>query len=160
MAVDMFLVLDKIEGEARDKTHAKQIDVLAWNWGIANNGTTHIGGGGGSGKSSVQDISLTKYIDKASPLLLQCVTKGTHIATGKLIVRKAGDKPLEYIVIELKEIMITSVSFGGSGGEDRLTENVTLNFAEFTYTYTEQAPDGKSAKAPSFGFNIAQNTPI
>ena len=26
--------------------------------------------------------------------------------------------------------MITSVSTGGSGGEDRLTENVTLNFAK------------------------------
>ncbi len=33
MAVDMFLKLTDIEGEAQDKTHEKEIDVLAWSWG-------------------------------------------------------------------------------------------------------------------------------
>ncbi|RZI61235.1 MAG: type VI secretion system tube protein Hcp, partial [Zymomonas sp.] len=32
MAVDMFLKLTNIEGESRDKTHGKEIDVLAWSW--------------------------------------------------------------------------------------------------------------------------------
>ncbi len=30
----------------------------------------------------------------------------------------------------MKEVIVTSLSTGGSGGEDRLTENVTLNFAK------------------------------
>ena len=38
----------------------------------------------------------------------------------------------------MKEVLVTSVSTGGSGGEDRLTENVTLNFAEFKVEYTPQ----------------------
>jgi len=43
--------------------------------------------------------------------------------------------------------MVTSCSTGGSGGEDRLTENVTLNFAKITYHYQPQKKDGKKHKS-------------
>jgi type VI secretion system secreted protein Hcp len=106
----------------------------------------------------VQDINVTKWIDKASPILMQKCAQGTHIDDGELVVRKAGDKPLDYLVIELEDIMITSISTGGSGGEDRLTENVSLNFAKFKIKYQEQDDKG-AAKGGSvdFGFNIAEN---
>jgi type VI secretion system secreted protein Hcp len=65
-AVDMFLSLGSdIPGESQDQTHRDQVDVLAWSWGMSNSGTTHVGGGGGAGKASFQDISLTKYVDKS-----------------------------------------------------------------------------------------------
>lgn len=159
MAVDMFLKLKGIDGEARDSKRAKQIDILAWSWGMSQSGTTHTGSGGGAGKVSVQDISCTKWIDKSSPILMQYCAKGTHIDDGQLVVRKAGDKPLEYVVIELEDIIITSVSTGGSGGEDRLTENVSLNFAKFKVKYQEQDDKGAAkGGAVEFGFNIAENT--
>jgi type VI secretion system secreted protein Hcp len=159
MAVDMFLKLAGVDGESRDKKRSKQIDILAWSWGMSQSGTTHMGGGGGAGKVSVQDISITKWIDKSSPVLVQKCAKGTHIDDGELVVRKAGDTPLEYLTIKMTDIMITSVSTGGSGGEDRLTENVTLNFAEFEVKYQEQDDKG-AAKGGSvdFKFNIAENT--
>jgi hypothetical protein len=34
--------------------------------GMANSGTAHIGGGAGAGKVSVQDLTLTKYVDSSS----------------------------------------------------------------------------------------------
>lgn len=160
MACDMFLKLDGINGESADKEHGEEIDVLAWSWGMAQSGTTHSGTGGGSGKVSVQDISLTKWVDRSSPTLVQYCCKGTHITEGLLTVRKAGDTPLEYIKLEMKDIIVTSVSTGGSGGEDRLTENVTLNFAEFQMTYTPQEATGAAGTAVEFGFNIAQNAPV
>jgi len=159
MAVDQFLKLDGIDGESQDDKHKDTMDVLAWSWGMSQSGTTHMGSGGGAGKVNVQDISVTKYIDKASPVLMQFIAKGTHIPKGLLTVRKAGDKPLEYVKIEMEDIMITSASTGGSGGEDRLTENVTLNFSKFKVVYTEQGKDGAAGKAPEFGFDIAANKP-
>lgn len=158
MAVDMFLKLKGIDGEARDQKRGKQIDILAWSWGMSQSGTTHTGSGGGAGKVSVQDISVTKWVDKSSPILIQKCAKGTHIDDGELIVRKAGDKPLEYLTIKMEDIMVTSVSTGGSGGEDRLTENVSLNFSKFTVMYQEQDEKG-TAKGGSvdFTFNIAEN---
>ena len=157
MAVDIFLDLEGIKGEAQDDKHKDKIDVLAWSWGMAQSGTTHQGSGGGAGKVSVQDLSLTKYIDKATTPLIQHCATGKHISKGKLIVRKAGDKPLEYVTVDLEDIMVTHVSKGGSGGEDRLTENVTLNFRKFKYTYTTQSKDGSAGPKVDFGWDIASS---
>ena len=158
MAVDFFLKLDGIKGEAQDKSHKEEIDLLSWSWGATQSGTTHMGGGSGSGKAYFQDLSLTKYVDKSTPVLLQHVSTGKHIANGTMYVRKAaGDSPLEYIKLEMKDIIVTSVSSGGSGSDDRITENVTLNFGEYKYIYTEQKPDGSKGAAPEFAWDIAAN---
>lgn len=157
MAVDMFLKLDGVEGESHDDTYEGHMDILAWSWGASQSGTTHMGGGGGAGKVSVQDISITKFVDKASAKLFQHCATGKHITEGQIIVRKAGESPLEYIKIDMKEVMVTSYSTGGSGGEDRLTENVTLNFREFELVYTPQKEDGSGDSPVRFGYNIMKN---
>ena len=161
MAVDMFLKIATLKGETNDKEFAKgdpAIDVLAWSWGVSNSGTTHQGGGGGAGKANFQDISLTKYMDSSSHALLNAVATGTHFDTASLHIRKAGKTQQEYMTIEMKEVLVTAVSTGGSGGEDRLTENVTLNFASVKFTYKPQKPDGTLGDALPFTYDIAANS--
>ena len=160
MAVDMFLKLDDVKGESTDDKHKGEIDVLAWSWGMNQSGTTHMGGGGGSGKVSVHDLSLTKYVDKSSPNLMLATCNGKHFKEALLTVRKAGEKPLEYIKISMKEVIVSSVSTGGSGGQDRLTENITLNFAEFKIAYTPQKEDGSGEAAVEAAYHIAKNVKI
>ena len=148
MAVDMFIKIDGVDGESKDKSHGDEIDVLSWSWGMSQSGSFHVGGGGGAGKANIQDLSFTKYVDKSStPLMLKCC-KGEHIDKATLTVRKAGTSPLEYVIINLEKVMVASVATGGSGGEDRLTENVTLNFAKVEVKYQPQddkgGPDGGS----------------
>ncbi|HEX7689179.1 MAG TPA: type VI secretion system tube protein Hcp, partial [Burkholderiaceae bacterium] len=60
--------------------------------------------------------------------------------------------------ITMTEVLVTSVSQGGSGGEDRLTENVTLNFASVKVDYVEQTPKGGTGDKPSMNWNIAENS--
>ena len=110
-----------------------QFEVLAWSWGASNSGTTHQGGGGGAGKASIQDLSMTKYQDQFSPVLLGALLTGVHVASAVL---SYGDKKTGTAVrLEVREVLVTSLSMGGSSGEDRLTENLTLNFAEVTFTH-------------------------
>jgi type VI secretion system secreted protein Hcp len=149
---------DKFKGESRDKSHGSEIDVLAWSWGGSNSGTAHVGGGAGAGKANVQDLSLTKWVDASSAALLLACCTGEHIPTATLVVRKAGTTPLEYITITLTECLITAVSTGGSGGEDRLTENVTVNFAKVKFEYKEQDEKGAAKGSPkTMTYDIAQN---
>lgn len=155
MAVDMFLKIKGIEGESQDSKHKNEIDVLAWSWGESQSGSMSTGGGGGSGKVSMQDLSITKYVDKASAGLLLACAQGDHINEAVLAVRKAGGKtPVEYIKLTLNDFLISSVSTGGSGGEDRLTENVTFNFSKITYVYLEQKPDGTPGSNYTFTFDV------
>jgi type VI secretion system secreted protein Hcp len=159
MAVDMFLKLDGVEGESKDKKHPKEIDVLAWSWGMSNSGSAHVGGGAGVGKANVQDVSVTKYVDSSSPFLMLACCDGKHYDNAVLTVRKAGgDAPVEYITIKMTEVFITSVSTGGSGGEDRLTENVSLNFGKVHLDYKPQGPKGAGETAIPFTWDIAANT--
>jgi type VI secretion system secreted protein Hcp len=157
MAVDMFIKIGDLTGESRDKVHVGKIDVLSWNWGVSNSGSAHTGGGAGAGKANVQDLSFTKYIDKCSCSLMLASCKGTHYTDATLIVRKAGGTPLEYLKITMTEVLISSVSTGGSGGQDRLTENVSLNFAKVKVDYVEQKPNGTEGDKPTMTFSVAEN---
>ncbi|HEX8615285.1 MAG TPA: type VI secretion system tube protein Hcp [Telluria sp.] len=157
MAVDMFLKIDDVKGESRDSKHKDELDVLAWSWGLSQSGTTHMGGGGGAGKVGVQDLSITKYIDKASPNLVMAACDGTHYKEALLTVRKAGKTPLEYIKITMKQVLVSSITTGATGGEDRLTEKVTLNFAEFKVEYAPQKEDGTGDAVVEVGWKIAEN---
>jgi len=160
MAMDQFIKIGTLKGEAKDKVHRDSIDVLAWSWGMSNSGSAQTGGGAGAGKVNVQDLSVTKYVDKSSPDLMLACCNGKHFDKAVLTVRKAGETPLEYLVITLEDLIITSISTGGSGGEDRLTENVALNFARVKVSYKEQTATGGVGDKPEMGWNIAENTKI
>jgi type VI secretion system secreted protein Hcp len=157
MAVDMFMKIGDLKGEALDHKHKDEIDVLAWSWGMSNSGSAHVGGGAGAGKVNVQDLSFTKYIDKSSTPLMLATCNGKHFPQALLTVRKAGEKPVEYLKIKMTDLIITSVSTGGSGGEDRLTENVTLNFAKVHVDYTPQDAKGAAGTAIPMSWDIAAN---
>ena len=160
MAVDMFINMGpNIKGETQDEAQKKanDIDVLAWSWGLSQSGTTHMGSGGGSGKVNVQDLSYTKYVDSASHALILHVTNGKHIPKVILLCRKAGGEQKKYIELTLEDVLVTSVSTGGSGGEDRLTENVSLNFAKYSFEYFKQDSTGETKSAGSAKYNIAAN---
>jgi len=162
MAVDQFLVIDGVKGETTDKAYKSKngIDVLAWSWGMSQSGSFHHGSGGGAGKASFQDISITKYIDSSSPNLMLFCSNGKHYKNAELIIRKAGEDAQEYLKIKLTDVLVTSVSTGGSGGEDRLTENVTLNFAQVEYNYRKQNQDGTLDAPIPFKWDIAANAKL
>ena len=149
-AVDMFLKIDGIPGESTDSVHKGEIEVLAWSWGMSNSGSTHTGPGGSTGTVNIQDLSVTKFLDKSSPFIFLKCANGEHIPSAKLTVRKAGGEKsgVEFFTLEMENMIFSSVSTGGSSGEDRLTENITLNFSKVTWTYTETESDGSPKGSP------------
>jgi type VI secretion system secreted protein Hcp len=153
----MFVDMGSIKGESRDKENKDKIDILAWSWGMSQSGTTHTGGGGGSGKANFQDLSFTKYVDSSSNALMNALAQGKHLEKVTLTARKAGEGQHKYISITMEEVLVTSISTGGSGGEDRLTENVTLNFGKVSFAYTPQDTKGTLSGEKTFTWNIAEN---
>jgi type VI secretion system secreted protein Hcp len=156
MAIDAFLKIDGVTGESVVKGMEGQIDVLSWSWGATQSGTMHTATGGGSGKANVQDLKFSHYVDKASPTLLQFCCSGKHFTKATLTLRKAGDTPLNYLVITLENVLISSIGMGGADDQERLSENLTLNFSKFSYTFQPQdASGGKSGGAITTTYDIA-----
>ncbi len=159
MAVDIFMQIPKVNGESADKKFANAIEVLSWSWGLTQSGTTHTGAGSGAGKVNVQDLSFTKFVDTASPVLLQSCCSGVPFPTATLTMRKAGGSQLVYMVITLTNVLISSVSLATAHGDDRQTEVVSLNFGQFKYEYTPQKADGSGGAAITTTWNIPGNSP-
>ena len=84
---------------------------------------------------------------------------GKHIKEAILTCKKAGDKPFEYLKITFTDLLVSSVSTGGSAGEASLTEQVSLNFAKIKYEYTAQDTETGQAKggAKTATFDIKKN---
>jgi type VI secretion system secreted protein Hcp len=143
-ATDMFLKLGDIKGESVDSKHKGEIDVLAWSWGESDNtAAARKSRIGKAAPDCIQDLSLTKFVDRATPDIIMDAILGRIINQGTLTLRKAGESQLEYLTLTLTDVTISSYSTGGSGGEDRITENVTLHFQKMEGTYTPQQSDGR-----------------
>src|SRR5688572_3255658 len=138
MAVDMFLKLATVDGESTDSKHADSIDLLSWSFAAHQTGTSNTGGGSGAGRVSIQDLTITKKVDKSSPTLFKLCCTGEHLADGALTVRKAGGDALEYMIVKMEHVLVTGYQTTGSDGQDTLVEQVTLNFKRVGIKYTPQ----------------------
>jgi len=127
MAVDMFLKIDGIEGDARDSKHRGEIEILSFSWGAVHTGSNT--GGGGAGKTVPQDFSIMKALDKATPKLFERMCEGSHIPEVNVSVGSASVKgeQVEFLKIKLSDVLISSYSTGGSGGAIP-TETLSFNF--------------------------------
>ncbi len=155
MAVDILLDIEGVTGESKIQGFENKIDILSWNWGLTNSGDMHSGGGGGSGKVDVHDLSLTKYIDKSTPTLTKSCSNGNHFPKAMLTVRKSGgDAPVEYLTLEMKKVLVTGIHSGGGAGDDRIMEDIVLNFAEYKFSYKPQKDDGTAEAPIDFGWSM------
>jgi len=142
-----FLKLDGIKGESTDKDHKGEIAIDGF--ALSAQGATQAsGGGGGAGKVSIQSFSITKKLDKSSPLLFQAAATGKHIKDAVLsFARKAGGEQKTYLKFEFQSILISSVQDGGASGGGAPTEQVSFAFQKCKETFYDSK--GKAGQAVS-----------
>jgi type VI secretion system secreted protein Hcp len=160
MSADIFLKIDGIDGESKDSKHTNEIELLAWSWAETQTGSAASGGGMGTGKVQMHDISFTKSIDKATPKLISKCAKGDHIPKAAMAMRKAGGEQKEYLKIDLEDVMISSYSTGGSGGGELPTENISLSFGKITVEYFEQNNQGTMTSVGKAGWDVKANKAV
>ena len=159
MAVDMFLKLDGVPGEARDSAHAKEIDIHSYNWSVEQLGDFSHGFGGGVGRVNINKLACYKSVDASSAMLTKCCVNGRHIPTCTLTVRKAGgEKQVEYVIYEFEKIIVTSVEVNVDQESEGIDEVVHLSFQKVTFKYQEQGDDGaKLGGEKEFSYDVATN---
>jgi len=150
-AGDMFLMVKGakhglIKGEALDQAnkgaHKEEIEVLSWSWGMQ--ARPSLGGGGASGKATVNDLKIVKKVDSASTALMSALRTNEVIQKAVLTLRKAGDDPLEYLKITIEQGRVTglTVEAGDSSGGADLLEHLSFSFNKITVDYVPQDKDG------------------
>jgi type VI secretion system secreted protein Hcp len=152
---EMFLRLDGVEGESLDHAHGKEIEIQSWNWKTVNHVRWDVNQGGQSTKVEVKEIRIDKICDKASVILYQNCVTGKHIPKARITCRKNdGDQKVEYLIVDLQDVMVSRVEWTGNGDQQSLNESVELSFAEFKLHYSVQQDQGTAGGATTFGFDI------
>ena len=155
MAVDFYLKLDGITGEATDSNHKDEIQLLSFSWG-GNQVTSVAGtGGSGAGKADLSDLSIMKYMDKASPGLFKFLISGTHIKTGVLTAVKAGADGKPFLKLSLEELFVTSVQTSASS--EIPSESVSFSYNRIKYEYSTQNDQGILTAVGAITYNLKQN---
>ena len=110
---DYFLKIEGVKGESQDDKHKDEIHVSSFSFGVTNAGTGGSNLGSGGGRSNIQDMHFTKVTDAASPNLFIACATGKHFPKATVTVRRAGEKPQEYLTYELTEVYISSITTSG-----------------------------------------------
>lgn len=147
-ASDFYLKFDGIDGESAVSGYEKQIEILSWSFG-ASNPTAASGGGGGTGKVSLQDFHFTMRLNSSSPPLMLACAKGTHIptATFRFLKPTSTGGQQEYYTVTLEDVLISSYTSSRSPADGATSdgipvERVSLNFTKIRFDYRPAASGG------------------
>lgn len=128
----IFLKLDNIKGESQVEGFEDQIEIMSYSHNVAmqvNNDVSLTERT--SGRAHVGEMSLTKFVDLATPVLNEYCCSGRLIRTAVLtLCRNDGGKMRSLIVYTLTNALISQLSVsGGAGGNDvaELHENRMAN---------------------------------
>lgn len=155
---DYFLKLDGIDGESVQKGHEKWIEIQSFSWGMSNSGSAGHGSGGGAGKVSFQDFHFVARTGIQSPTLLTATGTGEHFKKAVLSVRKAGERPLEWIKMQLADVLVSSYQVGATqASDDGLPlDQFSLNFTKVEMEISAPNADGNPAAVSRGGWDLAQ----
>jgi len=147
-----YVKFDGVDGESTDAKHKEWIDVLSFSHSI------HRGDSGSSVRSAAgavfEDIVITKELDKSSTKLAESIAMGEVIPKVEFELTSSAGTYYKY---ELTNVMVTSYSVSGDS-DDRLTEQISLNFEEIKTTYTEYGSDGSNKGNVETTWNVEKGT--
>ena len=157
MSFKICMKIKKITGESVVENHAGEIDVLSWSWGLTQSATGQVGGAR-AGTADVKDLTFTKYVDHASPTLIQECFAGDDQGEAVLtVIKGAGTNALEFVKITMSgTVIISSVKTGDPLPNDRYSETVTLNFSHVKFEYTPLNPDNSAVATATGEFTISR----
>jgi type VI secretion system secreted protein Hcp len=149
MATDMFLELTDIPGESADVKHKDQIEILSWATSYEQPASQAKTATGPSvERCKAEPITISKIMDKATPLLLKRIWSGKLIPAGKITAYRADDEgnPVKYLEINMLHILVSTYSLSGAEG-DIPQEEVGLSVGEVEIKYDQQKKEGGAVGA-------------
>jgi type VI secretion system secreted protein Hcp len=153
----MFLKLDGIDGESNDAKHKGEIEIESFSWGASSPGTAGPGGGGSTGRVTMEDFTFTTPVTRASPKLFQATVERRRIKTALLTVRRSGGQQHDFLKVTMSDVQISE--WKQAAGADVPMDQVRMSFGKVQIAYTGQRPDGTPGETVSAGWD-SKNTKI
>jgi type VI secretion system secreted protein Hcp len=152
----IFLKLDGITGESNAAGFAGYLELTSFSFGATNSAAaTSRSTGAGTGRAKPLEMSVTKNIDKSSPILMLRTAEGKLIKTGQVQVAAQGDR-LVYLKIVLTDVLVSSYRIDTDTGlaSGLPQESFALSFDKIQYSYYPQTAAGGLDRPVTMMWNI------
>jgi type VI protein secretion system component Hcp len=162
MALEQFIEIPGIVGEASAPDVRGAIPVLSWSFAVQHPVSPVVGGVPADGETDGVGFSgfrFIKRVDSTTPLLLALCAKGVATAQAKLVVRSTGHRDPR-IVVDLREVQVAEVSTGFEPGGVDLVESVALRFGRVWFGGAVIDRRGTSEQMNWFAWDVGQGQPI
>jgi len=160
MSVDMFCKIEGIDGESTDDKHGDWIEIQGYSHGVSQpvSGASRTGGRTG-GRAEFGEFSVQKSLDKATPDINLYCCNGKHISKVEIEFCLATKDKHTFMKYELKDVIVSSVSSGGSSnsGEIRPDEQVSFAYGEIKWEYTPVNQKGEPGAAVDRTWILEEN---
>ena len=155
---------EDIPGETQDETYAekKAFEIISFELGAENNiNIGSISGGGGAGKATFKEVTITKKTDTASTGLFHALVTGKHFDNIIIELRRSGHEDTKsggvFMKFELHLVMVQDISWSGSDGDDVCEETVILQYGAIKIHYMAQDSKGKMGAPKEAMWNRVKN---
>lgn len=147
-----YIKLGDIKGESQDAKHKDWIEILSFSHGVSKPASA-TGASRRRGDVMMEDLVITKMLDKATPKLFEYATKGQVIP--EVILDIVNSSRNSYYTITLSNVMISSVNNGGStSGQNEIMDQVSFNYEKITWTYNSVDARGGTSGKVTATYNI------
>jgi type VI secretion system secreted protein Hcp len=146
----------QIKGETTQKGFEDYIEIESWSLGV-NRGMVEqspkgTGGvSGGASKATLQDVHFMAKVGQESVAFFRCCAEGDNVEEAVLkCLREAAGGRQVYFTMTLKDGVISSVQFQGSGGtgNDIPMVQFSIGYAVVEIEYKPLSTADKTLKAP------------
>ncbi|ECC1661576.1 Hcp1 family type VI secretion system effector [Salmonella enterica subsp. salamae] len=154
----IFLKLDNIKGESQAEGFEDQIEIMSYSHNVAMQVSNDVSlAERTSGRAHVGEMSLTKFVDLATPVLNEYCCSGRIIRKAVLTLCRNDDgKMRSFIVYNLSNVLISHLSVsGGTGGKP--VETMSLNFTKIEWQITAGQSEGAQQESRSSVWDLAMN---
>jgi type VI secretion system secreted protein Hcp len=145
-AYDMYLSFTGVTGSATNGL----IAINSIQWGAGRGISSQAGGTRTASAPSFSEVTITKLMDSASPILAMQAANGPGTATCVLTIQDHNTGNALY-TLTLNHVYISGYSV--STGGDVPSESLSLNYTRITWVYTNPSTGTAS---PTLGWDLAK----
>lgn len=150
----IFLKIDGIKGESKDKAHAGWIDISSFEQSVSREESGREVNRRARSNANFDPISMVKNLDFSSPKIAEAVARGKVFPKVQIhFAQYAGIQRAEpYLTYTLMNVRITKYSI--SGKEGRPTEEFSLSFDRIEVIYNQLDKNGKKKGTAQYKYDI------
>ncbi|PEQ14583.1 hypothetical protein B2G71_03160 [Novosphingobium sp. PC22D] len=146
-----------VKGEIEIAGFEDWIELTSYAWGGSQPGSFQTGGRAGTeGKVAFQDLSVEKFVDASTGIIIEKMATGTHFDKIRLVqtAMANGQNRIIFDVVFEHVIVTSYMTSGGAGQGAFIPESVTFGYTSFKIEFERRSNDGNRIAMVDAQFNL------